>query len=147
MNINSVVMNVEDLDRSLDFYREVFGFTELSKKDQLAAMYVPGQERAQVIVFRSVGSNAGRRVSGGRHIGIRALVLEVDSVDEVERIATALDQRGSLLSRHGNDSTWTAAFGRDPDQIAVVAGTSLTPGPIDVQAWADLDDALYSVGE
>jgi catechol 2,3-dioxygenase-like lactoylglutathione lyase family enzyme len=148
MHLNSVVMNVEDLDRSVDFYRDVFGFTELSKKGELAAVYAPGEANPQVIVFRSLGSTAGRRVSGGRHIGIRALVIEVDSVEEVERIAAALDKRGSLLSRHGDDdSKWTAAFGRDPDQIAIVAGASLTPEPIELEAWAALDDTLYGVGE
>ncbi len=146
MNFQSVVMNVDDLDRSIDFYREVFAFSLLSRKDQLAAMYAPGNDRAQVIVFRSVATSASRRVGAG-HIGIRALVMEVDTIEELEKIAAALDKRGCVVARHGEDAKWTSVFGRDPDQIALVVGTSLTSGPIEVEAWSALHDALYALGE
>jgi catechol 2,3-dioxygenase-like lactoylglutathione lyase family enzyme len=146
MNFQGVVMNVEDCDRSIDFYREVFGFTLLSRKDQLAAVAAPEGDRAQVIVFRSTATSAARRVGGG-HVGIRVLVLEVDTLDELERIAEALEKRGCLVARHSDDATWTSVFGRDPDQIAVGVGTSLTAGPIGPEAWAALHDALYALGE
>lgn len=146
MNFQSVVMNVEDLDRSIDFYGEVFGFTLLSRKDQLAAVHPPENDRAQVIVFRSVASSAARRVGGG-HVGIRALVMEVDTREELERIATALEKRNCLVGRHGDDQMWTSVFGRDPDQIALVVGTSMSDAPIELEAWSALHDALYALGE
>lgn len=146
MNFQSVVMNVEDCARSIDFYCEVLGFTLLSKKDQLAAVYAPENDRAQVIVFRSITTSAARHVGGG-HVGIRAFVMEVDTLDELERIAAKLEERGCLVARHGDDATWTAVFGRDPDQIALVVGTSLTTGSIELQAWSALHDALYALGE
>jgi len=146
MNFQSVVMNIEDLDRSIDFYDEVFGFTLLARKDQLAAVYAPGSDRAQVIVFRSVATSAARRVGAG-HVGIRALVMEADTVDELERVAAALEKRGCLVARHGDDHKWTSVFGRDPDQIALVVGSSLTGGPIELEAWSALHDALYALGE
>jgi catechol 2,3-dioxygenase-like lactoylglutathione lyase family enzyme len=147
MNFQSVVMNVEDLDRSIDFYREVFGFTLLARKDQLAAMSAPHSDRAQVIVFRAVATSAARLVGAG-HVGIRALVLEVDTLDELERVAAALEKQGCLVAQRGDDEkTWTAAFGRDRDQIALVVGTSLTSGPIEVGAWTALHEFLYALGE
>ncbi len=147
MNFQGVVLNIADLDRSIDFYRDVYGFTLLARKDQLASMYAAGNDRPQVIVLRSVGTTSAHRVIGAGHVGIRAVVLEVDTVDELERIAATLDQRGCLVARHGDDATWAAVFGRDPDHMAVIAGTSLTDGPITLDAWANLDDALYSAGE
>ena len=69
MNFQGVVMNVADLDRSIDFYREVLGFTLLSQKEQLAAVSAPGNDRAQVIVLRALGSSP---IGGARHIGLRA---------------------------------------------------------------------------
>jgi catechol 2,3-dioxygenase-like lactoylglutathione lyase family enzyme len=147
MNFQGVVLNIADLDRSIDFYRDVYAFTLLARKDQLASMYAAGNDRPQVIVLRSVGTTSARRVIGAGHVGIRAVVLEIDTVDELERVAAALDERGCLVARHGDDATWAAVFGRDPDHIAVVAGTSLTDGPITLDAWADLDDTLYSAGE
>jgi catechol 2,3-dioxygenase-like lactoylglutathione lyase family enzyme len=143
----SVVMNVADLDRSIDFYKEVFSFALIARKDQLAAMNAPGNDRPQVIVLRSVSATSSRRISGGGHVGIRALILEVDSQDELERVAAELDKRGTLMGRHGDDATWTAVSGRDPDQIALVAGTSLTDEPIRPEAWEPLHMALYAFGE
>ncbi len=147
MNFQGVVLNIADLDRSIDFYRDVYAFTLLARKDQLASMYAAGNARPQVILLRSVGTTSAHRVIGAGHVGLRAVVLEVDTVDELERIAAALDQRGGLVARHGDDATWAAVFGRDLDHIAVIAGTSLTDGPITLDAWAELDDALYSAGE
>jgi len=146
MYFQSVVMNVEDLDRSIDFYREVFGFTLLSRKDQLAAVYPPKSDRTQVIVFRSAATSSARRV-GATHVGIRALVMEVDTLDELERIAENLAKHGCLETRHGDDKSWTSVFGRDPDRIALVVGTSLKTGPIELEAWSALHDALYALGE
>jgi catechol 2,3-dioxygenase-like lactoylglutathione lyase family enzyme len=147
MNFQGVVLNIADLDRSIDFYRDVYGFTLLARRDQLASMYAAGNDRSQVLLLRSVGTTSAQRVIGAGHVGIRAVVLEIDTVDELERVAAALDQRGCLVARHGDDATWAAVFGRDPDHIAVIAGTSLSDDPINLDAWAALDDTLYAAGE
>ena len=146
MYFQSIVMNVADLDRSLEFYGEVFGFKLLARQDQLAAMHAPDSERPQVIVLRSLGTSS-TRVGGAGHVGMRAFVLDCGSRDELERIATELDRRQSLVLRL-DGGNWTAAFGHDPDRTAVVAGCSLTPGQaITLESWAELNDFLYAVGE
>ena len=116
MNFQGVVMNVADLNRSIDFYREVLGFTLLSQQEQLAAVSAPGSDHPQVIVLRAFGSSP---LGGARHIGLRAFVLEVDSTDQLERIASDLDSRRLLVSRRDHNE-WTAVVGRDPDGVAVV---------------------------
>ncbi len=144
MYFQSIVMNIADLDRSLEFYQAVYGFQLLSRKDQLAAIHAPGTEQPQVIILRAIGST---RVLGARHIGMRALVMEVASLDELRRIEIAVEKRKCFVSRRDGD-TWTAVFARDPDRIAVVAGCSSTPGErITLEAWASLDTSLYGVGE
>jgi catechol 2,3-dioxygenase-like lactoylglutathione lyase family enzyme len=146
MYFQTIVMNVADLDRSIEFYNEVFGFKLLSRQDQLAAIHAPDNERPQVIVLRALETSSSR-VAGARHVGIRALVLDCDSLDELERITTELDRRHLLVSRR-DGGTWTAAFGHDPDRIAIVAGCSLTPDqPISLESWAELNETLYGVGE
>ena len=85
MNFQGVVMNVADLNRSIDFYREVLAFTLLSQNEQLATVSAPESDRPQVIVLRAFGSSP---VGGARHIGLRAFVLEVESDDQLERIAS-----------------------------------------------------------
>jgi len=143
MNFQGVVMNVADLNRSIDFYREVFDFTLRSQKDQLAAVSAPGNDPTQVIVLRALG---GSVVGGAGHIGLRAFVLEVESDDQLQRIANELDSRRLLISRRDH-SEWTAVVGRDPDGVAVVVAWHSGGGRFTEDSWKTLDDFLYGVGE
>jgi len=143
MNFQGVVLNVTDLNRSIDFYREVLDFTLLSKKEQLAAVSAPGSDRTQVIVLREFGSGP---TGGARRIGVRAFVLEVDSADQLDRIANELDSRRLLVNRHDH-SEWTAVVGRDPDGVAVVVARHPDGGRITDDSWRTLDDFLYGIGE
>jgi catechol 2,3-dioxygenase len=143
MNFQGVVMNVADLNRSIDFYREVFGFKLLSQNEQLATVSAPGSDRPQVIVFRAFGSS---RLGGARHTGLRAFVLEVESTDQFERIASELKSRGLFVSRRDH-SEWTAVVGRDPDGVAVVVGCVSDGGRFTEDNWRTLDDLLYGIGE
>jgi catechol-2,3-dioxygenase len=143
MNFQGVVMNVADLNRSIDFYRDVFEFTVLSQKEQLAAMSAPGSDRTQVIVLREFGSGPA---GGGRHVGVRAFVLEVDSADQLERIASELSSRRLLVGRRDHVE-WTAVVGRDPDGVAVVVARHPDGGRITDDSWRTLDDFLYGIGE
>ena len=143
MNFQGVVINVADLNRSIDFYREVLGFTLLSQKEQLAVVNAPGSDRTQVIVLRALGSSPG---AGARHIGLRAFVLEVESADQLERVASDLDSRRLLVSRRDH-SEWTAVVGRDPDGVAVVVAWHPGGGRITEDSWRTLDEFLYGIGE
>lgn len=143
MNFQGVVMDVADLNRSIDFYREVLDFTLLSQKEQLAAVGAPGSDRPQVIVLRQLGRGL---VGGAGRIGLHAFVLEVESDDQLERIASAFDSRRALMSRrdHGD---WIAVVGRDPDGVAVVVAWHPGGGRITEDGWRTLDDFLYGIGQ
>ncbi len=143
MNFQAVVMNVADLNQSIDFYREVLGFTILSREDELATVRASGSDRNQVIVLRAIGS--GPRM-GARHIGLRALVLEADSADQLERIASEFDSRGVLATRRDH-SEWTAVVGRDPDWVTVVVAWHPSGGSTTEEGWRVPDDFLYGIGE
>ena len=141
MNFQGVVMNVSDLNRSMDFYREVLGFTLISQKEELAAMSAPESDRTQVIVLRALGSTP---IGGARHVGLRGFLLEVESADRLEQVARELESRKLLVSRR-NHSEWTAVVGRDPDQVALVV--ACVPGGVTQDSWRTLDDVLYGIGE
>ena len=143
MNFLGVVMNVADLNRSIDFYRDVLDFTLLSQNEQLAAVSAPGSDRTEVIVLRAFGSSPA---GGARHIGLRAFIVEVESADQLERIASQLDSRRLLVSRR-DQSEWTAVVGRDPDGVALVVACVSGGGRITEIGWRTLDDFLYGIGE
>ena len=143
MNFEGVVINVADLERSVGFYRDVLGFALLSQGEQLAAVSAPGAERTQVVVLRAFGSG---RVGGARHIGVRGFVLEVESADHLEGIASELDSRNLLVTRRAH-AEWSAVVGRDPDGVAVVVAWHPSGGQITENSWRTLDDFLYGIGE
>jgi catechol-2,3-dioxygenase len=143
VNFQGVVINVADLNRSIDFYREVLDFTLLSQKEQLAGLRAPGSDRMQVIVLRAFGSGP---IGGARHSGLRAFVVEVESADQLERITSELSSRNLLVSRRDH-SEWTAVVGRDPDEVAVVVAYHPGGGGMAEDSWKTLDDFLYGVGE
>jgi catechol 2,3-dioxygenase-like lactoylglutathione lyase family enzyme len=143
MNFQGVVMNVAELDRSIDFYRDALGFTVLSQKEQLAALSAPGHDQPQVIVLRELGTSPA---GGARHIGLRAFILEVDSADQLEQIASDLDSARHLVTRRDH-AEWIAVAGRDPDGVAFVVASHPDGGRITLDGWRTLDDFLYGVGE
>jgi catechol 2,3-dioxygenase len=142
MNFLGVVMNVADLDRSIDFYREVLGFTVLSQEEQLAAVSAPG-DQSQVIVLRAFGSSP---IGGARHIGLRAFILEAESPDHLDQIASELESRKLLVTRRDH-SEWTAVVARDPDGVSVVVAADPAGGRLGDDGWRTLDDFLYGIGE
>jgi catechol 2,3-dioxygenase len=143
MNFMAVVMNVADLNRSIDFYREVLGFSVLSQEEQLAAMSAPGSDHPQVIVLRAFGSSP---IGGARHIGLRAFILEAESPDHLDQIASELDSRKLLVTRRDH-SEWTAVVARDPDGVSVVVAADPAGGRLGDDGWKTLDDFLYGIGE
>jgi len=115
----------------------------LSHKEQIAVVIAPGSDRTQVIVLRALRSGP---VGGAGHIGLSAFLLEVESDDELERIATELRARRALVSRRDH-SEWTAVVGRDPDGVAVVVAWHPGGGRTTEDSWRVLDDFLYGIGE
>jgi catechol 2,3-dioxygenase len=141
VNFNGVVMNVADLNRSIDFYRQVLGFTLLSQEEQLAVIGASGGDRSQAIVLRAFGKSP---LVGGGHIGLRCFILEAESADQLERFASELESRKLLVT--GRDhSEWTAVVGRDPEGVAVVV--TWHPSGTTEDGWKVLDDFLYGLGE
>src|SRR5271169_288011 len=143
MNFMAVVMNVADLNRSIDFYREVLDFTVMSQEEQLAAVSAPGSDHSHVIVLRAFGSSP---IGGARHIGLRAFILEVESPDRLEQIASELDSRKLLVGRRDH-TEWTAVVARDPDGVSVVVAADSAGGRLGDDGWKTLDDFLYGIGE
>ena len=110
MNFQGVVMNVTDLDgRSTSTAR------------CSASRWCPEKSSWRPSVLRAAtgprswcyGRWGGAPCGGARHIGLRAFVLEVETAEQLERIATELDARHALVSRR-EPSEWTAVVAATP---------------------------------
>ena len=138
----TVVLNVADLERSVEFYRGLFDFPVVGQRGRATALLVNEHRGQQVIVLREVGQNALH--AGRGTIGPRAFGLEVGSPEELELIKKRLEERKAPLT-HTRRETWEAILITDPDRIEISVSSSLTGAPISREAWHNIDSMVFSL--
>jgi hypothetical protein len=144
LSIQTSLINVSNLDRSLDFYREVFEFAESARGDQVAALMISESHRRQVLVLREV---LGKPLHPGTMaIGPRLFALEAGSLDELHTIERRLVARRAFIGR-GRTEAYEAIVGVDPDRVRVSIAASLSGLPIRSEDWHHLDDMVYGIAE
>jgi catechol-2,3-dioxygenase len=142
VNIHTVLVNVGDLDRSVEFYEGVFDFPVVGQRGRATALLVNEDSFRQVLVLREVGPNA---VHPGRGtLGPRVFGFELDSSEEFELVEQRLKERSAPLT-HTRRDTWEAILATDPDRIEFVAATSLTGAPISRDDWRDIDSMVFAM--
>jgi catechol 2,3-dioxygenase-like lactoylglutathione lyase family enzyme len=116
--VGSTVMFVSDLNKSVTFYRDVFGCEVTINKAGAVLLRAPGGFQ---IYLRSVGKRAAHP-SG--NIGVQYLMWTTDSTETLEQFEKTLRDRGCYTYTH-TDGGVTFVEGHDPDGIpAVVAQPS-----------------------
>lgn len=113
--LNHAVLYVRDAQRSAQWYEDVLGFRRLpigpDGWTDAVFMQAPGSTNDHDLGLFTVGERPG---PGG--IGLYHLAWEVDTLDELERLAGTLREVGGLVgaSDHG---TTKSLYGKDPDGI------------------------------
>src|SRR5471030_252102 len=109
------MVRVTDIEKSLSFYRDALGLTELSRRDfpqgryTLVFLAAPGDEEAQVELTHNWDKE---EYSGGRNFG--HLAYAVDNIyDTCERLMS----HGVTINRPPRDGRM--AFVRSPDQVSI----------------------------
>jgi catechol 2,3-dioxygenase-like lactoylglutathione lyase family enzyme len=143
LSIQSILLNVSDLQLSIAFYTEVFELSVDAQEVSVAALKVSASDRRQVLVLRETEGafHPGRGV-----IGARPLSFEAGSLDEVHLVESRLHERQALVGPR-RAKGWEAVFGVDPDRNQVSIAAGLSGGPIGEDDWMVLDEAVYAVGE
>ena len=111
--LNHAVLYVRDLERSVDFYRSVFGFDEISRIGDFAAfMRAGGSDNHHDLGLFSVGPDAPRAPRGST--GLYHLAWEVPTIEDLATAAEVLRDARALggASDHGVSKS---LYGRDPD--------------------------------
>jgi catechol 2,3-dioxygenase-like lactoylglutathione lyase family enzyme len=106
--LSHVALSVADLDRSLVFYRTVFGAREYFRNDSTVQVLGPGQ--FDVLAFEKRPSGAG--VPGGIiHFGFR-----LTRPEDIDAAVTAVESAGGAVTSRGEFGPGLPyVFVRDPD--------------------------------
>lgn len=114
-NLNHAVLYVSDVNRSLAFYQEAFGFEVVDRMgDQAVFMKSAGGENHHDLALMSVGASAPRPPRGS--VGLYHLAWEVASMEDLVAMAEKLANMGALggMSDHGVSKS---LYAHDPDGI------------------------------
>ena len=119
--LNHAVLYVRDADRTARFYEEVLGFGRVSMGDGQPVpgavfLQAPGSTNDHDLGLFSIGEAAGPSTAGRAAVGLYHLAWEVDTLDDLERLAGSLAERGALVGA-SDHSTTKSLYARDPDGL------------------------------
>lgn len=112
--LNHLVLWVRDAQRSMNFYRDVLGFSIVEMPSQQAVfMRANGSDNHHDLGLFGIGDDAPPP-SQGRQVGLYHAAWEVESIQDLAQAREALRQSGALVgeSDHGNS---LSLYSRDPD--------------------------------
>jgi catechol-2,3-dioxygenase len=117
--LNHAVLYVRDVAASVAFYRDVLGFGYTEGGDTIpgaAFLRAPGSSNDHDLGLFQIGSQAGPSGAGRATVGLYHLAWEVDTLGDLEELATALTDHDALVgaSDHG---TTKSLYGKDPDGL------------------------------
>jgi catechol-2,3-dioxygenase len=133
--LNHAVLYVRDVERSVAFYRDVLGFRPVMGLPNAAFIQAPGSTNDHDLGLFQIGAEAGPSEAGRRTVGLYHLAWEVDTLAELERLATRLAETGALVgaSDHG---TTKSLYARDPDGLEFEVAWVVPADRLDAQALA-----------
>jgi catechol-2,3-dioxygenase len=130
--LNHAVLYVRDVARSVDFYSRVLGFSTVMELDGRAAfLQAAGSSNDHDLGLFQIGDDALASSAGRGSVGLYHLAWEVDTLDELQKIAMAL-QSADALTGASDHGTTKALYGKDPDDLEfevswLVPAALLTP--------------------
>src|SRR5580765_4902932 len=120
MRLNHAVLYVRNVDESVAFYADVLGFRPLNMTPDgfrgAAFLQAPGSTNDHDLGLFEIGAAAGPSGAGQTTVGLYHLAWEVDTLDELDRLASELTARGALVGASDHGST-KALYAKDPDGI------------------------------
>jgi catechol-2,3-dioxygenase len=113
LKLNHAVLKVRDLERSVAFYRDVFGFREVARAGkQMAFMRAPGSENHHDLGFLALGSRATEPPETA--IGLLHVAWEVPAIEDLAAVREKLITIGAVSGESDHGAT-KSVYGVDPD--------------------------------
>lgn len=115
--MNHAVLYIRDLDRSVEFYREVLGFRVVfGVPGRAAFMQAPASNNDHDLGLFQIGGDATGSQAGRGMVGLYHVAWEVDTLDELDRIRGLLIERGALVGATDHGTT-KGIYAHDPDGL------------------------------
>ncbi len=114
--LNHAVLYVRDVDRSVAFYREALGFQPVNQMPGAAFLRAPDSTNDHDLGLFAMGAGAAASPAGRSSVGLYHLAWEVDTLDELERLAGRLSALGALVGA-SDHSTTKSLYAHDPDGL------------------------------
>lgn len=114
--LNHAVLYVRDVERTTEFYGTVLGFRPVMEMPGAAFLQAPNSTNDHDLGVFQIGEQAGASAAGRSTVGLYHLAWEVDTLDELARIAGRLREHDALVgaSDHG---TTKSLYAHDPDGL------------------------------
>ena len=119
IRLASAVMFVAELDRLVEFYRELLDW-DIRLRDNTVAL-LTGPDGSQ-LYLRAQGTKAAHPLG---QVGIQYLIWTADGVDDLARCERVLRARSTRVTRKSADG-FTVVEGRGPDDVPILV---TYPGP------------------
>jgi catechol-2,3-dioxygenase len=114
--LNHAVLYVREVSRSVAFYTELLGFRVVMEMPGAAFLQAPDSTNDHDLGLFAIGRGAGDTTAGRSSVGLYHLAWEVDTLDELERLAQALGAAGALVGATDHGTT-KALYAKDPDGL------------------------------
>ena len=112
--LNHAVLYVRDAERAAAFYRDVFGFDEVTRIPGGRAVFLraAGSDNHHDLGLFSVGADAPGPIAGA--VGLYHLAWEVPSITDLAAARQKLADAGALVGQSDHGAT-KSLYGQDPD--------------------------------
>jgi catechol-2,3-dioxygenase len=107
---------VRDVARSEAFYADVLGFRKVAGFPGAAFLQASGSTNDHDLGLFQIGKAAADSGAGRSSVGLYHLAWEVDTLDELERIALVLADADALVGAADHGTT-KALYAKDPDGL------------------------------
>jgi catechol-2,3-dioxygenase len=116
--LNHAVLYVRDAERSATFFEEVLGFRRIDTGGLPGAAFLQAEASTNDhdLALFGIGDRAGPSLAGRDTVGLYHLAWEVDTLDELDRLAGVLSARGALVGASDHGST-KSLYAKDPDGL------------------------------